>query len=154
MTCFCFTFLVPANPGSPGQTAVKRACVWLCCVAVLSYTVASIASVLRVFCTHFRSCEYFCRTVMPSAHLTANKITWKSASFGTTTQFFTGWMPFLPPNQQRQSTEGIYYNLYSSVQQQIQWKWPDQHKNYATFCSRFLPAGHTWTAGNDSEVNQ
>jgi len=22
-------------------------------------------------------------------------------------QFFTGWMPFLPPNQQRQSTEGI-----------------------------------------------
>jgi len=24
-----------------------------------------------------------------------------------TPQFFTGWMPFLPPNQQRQSTEGI-----------------------------------------------
>ena len=24
-----------------------------------------------------------------------------------TTQFFTGWMPFLPPNQQRQSTEGM-----------------------------------------------
>ena len=23
-----------------------------------------------------------------------------------TTQFFTGWMPFLPPNQERQSTEG------------------------------------------------
>ena len=23
-----------------------------------------------------------------------------------TTQFFTGWMPFLPPNQQRKSTEG------------------------------------------------
>jgi len=23
-----------------------------------------------------------------------------------TTLFFTGWMPFLPPNQQRQSTEG------------------------------------------------
>jgi len=22
-------------------------------------------------------------------------------------KFFTGWMPFLPPNQQRQSTEGI-----------------------------------------------
>ena len=31
-----------------------------------------------------------------------------------TTQFFTGWMPFLPPNQQCQSTEGkldmIHYN--------------------------------------------
>jgi len=25
-----------------------------------------------------------------------------------TTLFFTGRMPFLPPNQQRQSTEGIY----------------------------------------------
>ena len=25
-------------------------------------------------------------------------------------KFFTGRMPFLPPNQQRQSTEGIYYN--------------------------------------------
>jgi len=24
----------------------------------------------------------------------------------STTQFFTGWMPLLPPNQQRQSTEG------------------------------------------------
>jgi len=23
--------------------------------------------------------------------------------------FFTGWMPFLPPNQQRQSTDGINY---------------------------------------------
>jgi len=26
----------------------------------------------------------------------------------TITQFFTGRMPFLPPNQQRQSTEGVY----------------------------------------------
>jgi len=25
-----------------------------------------------------------------------------------TTQFFTGWMPFVPPNQQQPSTEGIY----------------------------------------------
>ena len=25
----CFTFLVPAHPGSPGQRAVKRACVLL-----------------------------------------------------------------------------------------------------------------------------
>jgi len=25
-----------------------------------------------------------------------------------TAQFFTGWMPFLPPNQQHQSTEGIF----------------------------------------------
>ena len=26
------------------------------------------------------------------------------------THFFTGWMPFLPPNQQRQCTEGIQYS--------------------------------------------
>jgi len=26
-----------------------------------------------------------------------------------TTQFFTGWMPFLPPNQQRQSIDGNEY---------------------------------------------
>jgi len=25
----------------------------------------------------------------------------------TSLLFFTGWMPFLPPNQQRQSTEGM-----------------------------------------------
>ena len=31
-----------------------------------------------------------------------------------TTQFFTGQMPFLPPNQQSQSTEGnAYYKNYS-----------------------------------------
>ena len=31
-----------------------------------------------------------------------------------TTQFFTGRMPFLPPNQQRQSTEGKWY-IWSEV---------------------------------------
>jgi len=29
-----------------------------------------------------------------------------------TTQFFTGQMPFLPPNQQRQSTEGLALKVY------------------------------------------
>jgi len=33
-------------------------------------------------------------------------ISWAYASQHLTTQFFTGQMPFLPPNQQRQSTEG------------------------------------------------
>jgi len=34
-----------------------------------------------------------------------------------TTQFFTGWMPFLPPNQQCQSTEGnfLFINSHGSV---------------------------------------
>jgi len=35
-----------------------------------------------------------------------------------TTQFFTGQIPFLPPNQQRQSTEGITHNqLITAIKQ-------------------------------------
>jgi len=37
-----------------------------------------------------------------------------SARQHPTTQFFTGWMPFLPPNQQCQSSEGIAL-LHSAV---------------------------------------
>jgi len=33
----------------------------------------------------------------------------------TTYQVFTGWMPFLPPNQQRQSTEGILFEVYEKT---------------------------------------
>ena len=33
------------------------------------------------------------------------------ASLHLTTLFFTGQMPFLPPNQQRQSTEGMFDNI-------------------------------------------
>jgi len=29
--------------------------------------------------------------------------------------FFSGWMPFLPPNQQRQSTEGHYNNIENQI---------------------------------------
>jgi len=32
---FGFTFLVSAHPGSPGQTAVKRVCVCVCCVTTV-----------------------------------------------------------------------------------------------------------------------
>jgi len=33
-----------------------------------------------------------------------------------TTYFFTGWMPFLPPNQQCQSTDGILHcSVFSTV---------------------------------------
>ena len=34
----------------------------------------------------------------------------------TTRKFFTGWMPFLPPNQQCQSTEGHAYELQKKNQ--------------------------------------
>jgi len=31
-----FSFLVPAHPGSPGQRAVKRVCLWVCVVQYVS----------------------------------------------------------------------------------------------------------------------
>jgi len=34
--------------------------------------------------------------------------------------FFTGRMPFLPPNQQRQSTEGKYYINYNYIRHGMQ----------------------------------
>jgi len=34
--------------------------------------------------------------------------------------FFTGWMPFLLPNQQRQSTEGNFFNLYNFIYDTVQ----------------------------------
>ena len=33
-----FTFLVPAHPGSPGQRVVKRVCVYVVNVVVLSFS--------------------------------------------------------------------------------------------------------------------
>jgi len=37
--------------------------------------------------------------------------------------FFTGWMPFLPPNQQRQSTEGSKYLLQAVKKLTVQLGW-------------------------------
>jgi len=37
----------------------------------------------------------------------------------TTTQFFTSWMPFLPPNQQHQSTEGIFKPSLKAISKQL-----------------------------------
>ena len=33
--------------------------------------------------------------------------------------FFTDWMPFLPPNQQRQSTEGTFCSRYFSIKKTV-----------------------------------
>ena len=43
-----------------------------------------------------------------------------------TTQFFTGWMPFLPLNQQRQSTEGTDPTEYTAKQL--------THDRFDSFC--------------------
>ena len=52
-----------------------------------------------------------------------------------TTQFFTGWMPFLPPNQQHQSTEGI--NIISEVITKLftddnNWKFAGENRMWIT----------------------
>ena len=36
-----FTFLVPADPGSPGKRAVKRVCVCVCVAAIRNKTILS-----------------------------------------------------------------------------------------------------------------
>jgi len=38
-----------------------------------------------------------------------------------TTQFFIGWMPFLPPNQQRQGTEGWVFTKTVGINQCCEW---------------------------------
>ena len=48
-----------------------------------------------------------------------------------TTQFFTGRMPFLPPNQQRQSTEGICHAAINEY-------WLNDCSGYWLFCRTLL----------------
>ena len=51
-----FTFLVPAHPGSPGQTAVKRVCVCVCVCALVEYCVFVSRTlwwtVMKLWCTY------------------------------------------------------------------------------------------------------
>jgi len=47
----------------------------------------------------------------------------------TPTQFFTGRMPFLPPNQQRQSTEGKKSSISADRNPQQQQKRQEQYNN-------------------------
>jgi len=72
-----FTFLVLALPGIPGHRAIKRVCV---CV-----TGTTQVSWYQKGKTNLDFTE-----AVPAPHHSV----------------FTGWMPFLPPNRQRQSTEG------------------------------------------------
>jgi len=54
-----------------------------------------------------------------------------------TTQFFTGWMPFLPPNQQRQSTKGTKsIQIKTRRQRQARQKMPSLSMHACTYvCS-------------------
>ena len=45
-----FAFLVPAHPGSPGQRAVKRVCVFVCVYKLYSVILAGPGLAIRVIC--------------------------------------------------------------------------------------------------------
>ena len=57
-----------------------------------------------------------------------------------TTMFFTGRMPFLPPNQQRQSTVGlhVFFKLARSLQRIFRafWVCIHTHSNYFDFANK------------------
>jgi len=60
-----------------------------------------------------------------------------------TTQFFTGRMPFLPPNQQRQSTEGKCTDI--GYRRNLEYKWGSMVRTYTKklgkIALRVLPTG-------------
>ena len=125
------TFLVPAHPGNPGQRAIKRArvCVYIywtvivttdVCVSLAPHThththpfngpLSRITWVSRyqrgktnLDFTEARDSEWqwhqlgMCKSAPHSRQITTP---------APHHSVFTGRMPFLPPNQQRQSTEG------------------------------------------------
>jgi len=59
--------------------------------------------------------------------------------------FFTDWMPFLPPNQQRQSTESMYIYLYMESRNTSKtWK-RSQASNISPRSAHFvLPGNRSW----------
>ena len=103
-TCTRLTALCPELPGSAGTRKVNQS--WI----LLKQETASGSGISWAIC---KSAP--CSRVITMI----------------TTQFFTGQMPFLPPNQQRQSTEGIYHLLIShmsSLQQLCSSHWNDCNK--------------------------
>jgi len=91
-----FTFLVPAYPGYPGKEAVK----WL----LLLYPVHSHVGCLG----ERRSCSPGSGAQPPHTHpfKSAPRSRQITMPVPHHSRFFTGRMPFLPPNLQHQSTEG------------------------------------------------
>jgi len=65
--------------------------------------------------------------------------------------FFTGWMPFLPPNQQRQSTEGmtkvyqccIYFLFFNSYFVSV-YRWPTVVSGHWNMMNMRLKMSHTY----------
>ena len=59
-----------------------------------------------------------------------------------TAQFFTGWMPFLPPNQQRQSTEGKRSDIKHNMGKPIQATFEVFLSFFSFRCSDLTYSGH------------
>ena len=77
----------------------------------------------------------------------------------SSTYFFTGRMPFLPPNQQRQSTESIVYDKKTSYKSSsISWSKCAPSSSYPVTCnvcsSRWNPLelDRSWMLGHDTEA--
>ena len=83
-----FTFLVSAHPGSPGQRAVKRVCVWLCVLTrrIMSRYTHKMACLLRVSGTRrattwrFRWQSRCCRTARQAAVCWTRRASWLRSS--------------------------------------------------------------------------
>jgi len=91
-----FTFLVPADPGSPGQRAVERVCVWVICLCESGLANSS----------WFSSCV------------------WKKNFHMSVIMSFTSQLSFLSPNQQCQLSKHWRKQLHqSSMKYYMLWLW-------------------------------
>jgi len=100
-----FTFLVSPHLGSPGKRAVKRAC-----VCFLDYPGEPVSKgKTSLDFTEARDSEWQWHQL---SHMQVYTLLQTDNHTSTPPLlFFTGRMPFLPPNQQHQSTEGTTERL-------------------------------------------
>jgi len=106
-----FTFLVPAHLSSPGKRAVKRVCV--CRVATHTFNSPLYGTTQVIWYQKGKTNLDFTRAKDSErqwyqlGHMQV-RTSLQTDNHASTSllKFFTGWMPFLPPNQQCQSTEG------------------------------------------------
>jgi len=125
-----FTFLVAAHRGSPGKRAIKRVCVYITKLNYICSIWSNAPHIHITFCSLIHTHTFngpFPGTIQVSRYQKGNHFTeardseWQWHQLGniqvctslqtdnhanTHHSVFTGRMPFLPPNQQRQSTAG------------------------------------------------
>jgi len=101
-----FTFLVPAHLGSPGKRAVKWVCV--CCLGLPGWASTRRVKPIWIF-TYFTEARDSEWQWHPLGHMqVCTSLQTDNHASTPLLSFFTGRMPFLPPNLQSQSTEGKF----------------------------------------------